>query len=107
MFCVSQNHASKITQILNEHNPKNLAFTYIPWPIHVGGQFLKTFDNVVFENNEIFFATNFGIVYFDGDSLYTVKTENQWLDNGLITAIEHGENNVVWVSTGNNGIFSF
>lgn len=94
-----------ITQILNEHNPKNLAFTYIPWPIHVGGQFLKTFDNVVFENNEIFFATNFGIVYFDGDSLYAVKTGNQWLDNGLITAIKHEENNVVWVSTGNNGIF--
>jgi signal transduction histidine kinase/ligand-binding sensor domain-containing protein len=93
------------TQILNEKNPEAAIFKYIPWPVDIGGRFLKIFDYAVLENNAIYLATNFGVIYFDGETLLNVKTDNALLNDAIVTSFTTTDKQSIWLSTGNFGIF--
>ena len=94
-----------LTQVKNPDNPSALEFDYFPWKIAIGGQFLKIFDYAVLKDNAIYLATNFGVVYFNGDTLLQVTTDNALLNDALITSFALQDNQTIWLATGNYGLF--
>lgn len=101
-YCLSE---GGVTQILNADDPAHADFTYYPWPVDIGGQYLKIFDQVVMPNNEIYLATNFGLVYFNGDTLLDVKLNAADLDDAIITSVVLINDSTICAATGNYGIF--
>lgn len=94
-----------LTQIIQAENPSLAKFIYYPWPVDIGGQYLKIFDYAVLENNAIYLATNFGVVYFDGDTLLPVTTNDALLNNAIVTSFATTDKKSIWLSTGNYGIY--
>ncbi len=101
-YCLSE---GGLTQIFYEDGPAHATFKYYPWPVDIGGQYLKIFDQVVLPNNEIYLATNFGLVYFNGDTLLDVQVNDENLNEAIITSIVLVSKTSVWVATGNYGIY--
>ncbi|MFI5171525.1 MAG: two-component regulator propeller domain-containing protein [Chitinophagales bacterium] len=95
-----------ITQVMNPEFPANLQFKYFPWPVDIGGKYLKIFDHIVMENNDTYLATNFGLVFFDGDTLLPVKTTDEALNDAIITALVSDNDGAIWLSTGNDGVYN-
>ncbi len=101
-YCLSE---GGLTQIFNDDDPAHATFKYYPWTVDIGGQYLKIFDQAVLSDNEIYLATNFGLVYFNGDTLLDVQVNDEVLNDAIITSIVAVSDSTVWVSTGNYGIF--
>ena len=101
-YCLTE---GKLTQILNEKDPDKITFKDYNWHVHFGGQYIKLFDHVVLPDNATYFATNFGLVYFDGDTLLKVTSDNDDLNGAIITSIIIDVDQNLWLSTGNVGVF--
>lgn len=101
-YCMSE---GGLTQIFNENEPAHATFKYFPWPIDIGGQYLKIFDHAVLAGNQIYLATNFGLVYFNGDTLLDVKINNVNLNDAIITSLVVIDDTTICVATGNYGIY--
>ena len=101
-YCLTE---GKLTQILNENTPENISFKDFSWPVYYGGQYIKLFDQAVLPNNDTYFASNFGLIYFNGDTLVKANSNDLDLNGAIITSLEIDNNKNLWLSTGNFGVF--
>ncbi len=102
LFCMAE---GKLCEILNPEDNNRIEFKDYKWHVYVGGKYLKLFDHVVMPNNDTYFATNFGLVYFDGDTLIKVEVNDIDLSTAIITSLISNIDNTLWVATGNFGIY--
>ena len=101
-YCLTE---GKLTRILNEKDPENTSFQDFRWPVYYGGQYIKLFDHAVLPNNDTYFASNFGLIFFNGDTLVKTISKDINLNGAIITALALDKQNQLWLSTGNFGIF--